>query len=175
MIFMRKNLRDFEGGSPVFIDATIFLHHAFDTNPISVEFLKRVETSSMKAYTSALVLEEVSYKIIMQSASNYMARVTVQRVKEYLKHPKSRIKVLSPLVEYLDYIDKMREAGMTVIDLTGKDIKQAANYAKENGLITADAAHLAVMFRKSIRNMATEDSDFAAVKNITVWSPAARY
>jgi predicted nucleic acid-binding protein len=171
---MRKNLRDFEGSSPIFIDATIFLHHAFDTNPISAEFLKRIEISSMKAYTSALVLEEVSYKIMMQSASNYMERVTVQRVKEYLKDHRNRVKVLSPLIEYLDYIDKMREAGMTVIDLTGNDIRQAAKYAKDNGLITADAAHLAVMFRKSIQHIATEDADFDAVKNITVWSPSAK-
>lgn len=171
---MRKDLRDFEGASPIFIDATIFLHHAFDTNPVSSEFLKRIEITSMKAYTSALVLEEVSYKIMMQSASNYIQRVTVRRVKEYLHDPKNRANVLSPLVEYFDYIDKMREAGMNVIDLTGNDIRQAAHYAGDNGLVTADAAHLAVMFRKSIRHIATEDSDFAAVKNITIWSPSAR-
>ncbi len=171
---MLKNLRDFEGSSPVFIDATIFLHHAFDTNPVSIEFLNRIEISNSKAYTSALVLEEVSYKIMMQSASNYLERVTVQHVKKFLENPKNRGKVLSPLVEYMDYIDKLQEAGMTVIDLKGSDMKHAAHHAKDNGLITADAAHLAVMLRKSIHHIATEDSDFAAVTNITVWSPSAR-
>lgn len=171
---MLKNLRDFESGSHIFIDATIFLHHAFDTNPVSVEFLNRIELSNIKAYTSALVLEEVSYKIMMQSASNYLERVTVQHVKKFLENPKNRGKVLSPLIEYMDYIDKLQEAGMTVIDLKGSDIKQAAHHAKDNGLITADAAHIAVMFRKSIHNIATEDSDFVSVANITVWSPSER-
>jgi predicted nucleic acid-binding protein len=73
----------------------------------------------------------------------------------------------------MDYIDKLQEAGMSVIDLKSNDIKQAAHQAKDNGLITADAAHLAVMLRKSINHIATEDSDFAAVPNITVWSPSA--
>ena len=171
---MQKDLRDFEGSSPVFLDATIFLHHAFDTNPVSVEFLNRIELSSIKAYTSALVLEEVSYKIMVQSASNYLERVTVRHVKKYLENPRNRRKVLSPLIEYMDYIDKLQEAGMSVIDLKGGDMKQAAHLAKENGLITADAAHLAVMSRKSINHIATEDSDFAAVPNIAVWSPSAK-
>jgi len=169
---MQKNLRDFEGSSAVFIDATIFLHHAFDTNHVSVEFLNRIETSNIKAYTSALVLEEVSYKIMMQSASNFLDRVTVQHVKKFLENSKNRGKVLTPLIEYMDYIDKLQEAGMTVIDLKGSDMKHAAQQARDNGLITADAAHLAVMHRKSIHHIATEDSDFAAVPNITVWSPS---
>jgi predicted nucleic acid-binding protein len=144
---MQKDLRDFEGSSPVFIDATIFLHHAFDTNPVSVEFLNWVELSNIKAYTSALALEEVSYKIMMQSASNYLERVTVRHVKKLLENPKNRGKVLSPLIEY---IDKLQEAGLNIIDLKGADMKQAAHLARESGLITADAAHLAVMLRKSI-------------------------
>ncbi len=170
---MQKNLKDFEGKNPVFIDATIFLHHAFDANPVSVEFLNRVEISNIKAYTSALVLEEVSYKIMMQSASNYLERVTVQHVKKLIENPKNREKVLAPLIEYMDYLDKLQEAGMMVIDLKAADMKQAARYAKDHGLITADAAHLAVMLRKSIHNMATEDSDFSTVPDITIWSPSA--
>ncbi|GFP19953.1 hypothetical protein HKBW3S03_01457, partial [Candidatus Hakubella thermalkaliphila] len=51
---MPKNLKDFRGKEPIFIDANIFLHHAFDVNPVSVEFLKKVESFDLKAYTSAL-------------------------------------------------------------------------------------------------------------------------
>jgi predicted nucleic acid-binding protein len=95
-------------------------------------------------------------------------------VKKLLGIPKNRGKVLSPLIEYMDYIDKLQEAGMNVIDLKGIDMKQAARHSKDNGLITADAAHLAVMLRKSIHHIATEDADFAAVPNITVWSPSMK-
>src|SRR4030042_4043777 len=93
---LQKNLKDFQGSNPVFIDTTIFLDHAFYTNPVSVEFLSRIELSNIKAYTPALVLEEVSYKIMMQSASNYLERVTVRRVKKLLENPKNRGKVLTP-------------------------------------------------------------------------------
>jgi len=29
---MQRNLKDFSGKEPIFIDANIFLHHAFDLN-----------------------------------------------------------------------------------------------------------------------------------------------
>jgi predicted nucleic acid-binding protein len=169
---MRKNLRNFEGTSAVFIDATIFLQHAFDTNPVSVEFLNRIELSNIKAYTSALVLEEVSYKIMMQSASNFLEKVSVQHVKKLLENQRNRGKVLTPLIEYMVYISKLQEAGLNIVDLRSSDIKQAAQLAKDHGLITADAAHLAVMLRKSIHHIATEDYDFSLMPNITVWSPS---
>lgn len=169
---MRQNLRNFEGTSVVFIDATVFLQHAFDTNPASVEFLNRIELSNIKAYTSALVLEEVSYKIMMQSASNFLEKVSVQHVKKLLENQRNRGKVLTPLIKYMEYISTLQEAGLNVIDLRSSDIKQAAQLAKDHGLITADAAHVAVMLRKSIHHIATEDYDFSLVPDITVWSPA---
>ena len=69
---MQKNLNEFNGKEAIFIDANIFLHHAFDANSISVEFLKKVESFNIRAYTSALVIEEVTFKLTMQSASNFL-------------------------------------------------------------------------------------------------------
>lgn len=50
---------------------------------------------------------------------------------------------------------------------------KAVQKAKTYGLITADAAHLAVMERKGIQHIATADNDFVSVPDITVWSPSA--
>lgn len=46
---MQKSLKGFSGKEPIFIGANIFLYHAFDTNPASIEFLQRVETQDFKA------------------------------------------------------------------------------------------------------------------------------
>ena len=56
---MRNNLNGFTGRDQIFIDANIFLHHAFNVNDVSVQFLSRVEAQDIRAATSALVLEEV--------------------------------------------------------------------------------------------------------------------
>jgi len=168
---MQKNLKDFKGKEAIFIDANIFLHHAFDTNAVSVEFLKKVETSNLKAYTSALVMEEVIFKLIMQSASNFLDRVTLQSVKLFLKNPKNREKAFKPVEEYREYIEMLKDFGLTVLDLTDKDMAAALQKAKTYGLITADAAHLAVMERKEITNLSSSDGDFKMVDTITLWSP----
>ena len=62
---MLKSLRYCEGKEPVLIDATIFPHHAFVTHATPAEFLNRVEVSNIKAYTSALVLEECAHQELM--------------------------------------------------------------------------------------------------------------
>ncbi len=168
---MPKNLRDFSGREAIFIDANIFLHHAFDMNPISVEFLKAVECSNLKACTSALVIEEITFKLIMQSASNFLEKLTLQNVKILLKDKKAKEKIFKPVIEYTGYLDMLKNFGLMVLDLTDKDMTAAIKKAKMYGLVTADAAHLAVMERRGIVHMASGDRDFEVVAELTLWSP----
>ena len=168
---MQKNLKDFKEKDAIFIDANIFLHHAFDANSTSVEFLKKVESSNLKAYTSALVIEEVTFKLVIQSASNFLDKVTIPNVKALLKDTRVRERIFEPVTEYRGYIDLLKDFGLTVLDLTDKDMTAAVHKSKTCGLITADAAHIAVMERKGITHLASNDQDFRAVSNITLWSP----
>ncbi len=168
---MCKSLRDFNGKEAIFIDANIFLHHAFDTNTVSVGFLKKVEVSNIKAYTSALVIEEVTFKLIIQSASNFLNRVTLQNVKTFLNDSKNKEKVFKPVEEYRVYLNTLKDFGLIVLDLTDNDMVAAIKKAKTYGLITADAAHISVMERKKITNLASSDKDFKTVNNINLWMP----
>jgi predicted nucleic acid-binding protein len=172
---MKKNLEDFGGEQgPIFIDANIFLHHAFGTNEISVDFLKGVESSAVKAYTSALVMEEVFFKLMIQSASNFLPKVTVEGAKAILKDQGKREKILKPVMEYRDYITLLKKFGLTILEVTDKDMAASIRYSRQYGFLPADATHLAVLERKEIRNLASGDSDFDAVTNVTRWSPDLR-
>jgi predicted nucleic acid-binding protein len=168
---MVRSLNDFGEKKPIFIDANIFLYHAFNTNNDAVNFLKKVEASSFKASTSSLVLEEVFFKLLMQSASNFIERVTVEKVKSALRDDTRRASILRPLVEYKKYIGILGDAGMKVFDLTGQDVLEAIEASGRHNLLVADAAHLAVMKRKQIDHLASGDSDFSTVPDITLWSP----
>lgn len=168
---MPKSVKDFAGEKPIFIDANIFLHHAFGTNAVSIEFLKRVETENIKAYTSALVMEEIVFKLVMQSASNFVEKINIDKLKRFLAEGKNRKKTLEPVEKYLSYIKTLGDMGLRVIDLTVKDIAVSVEKAKAHGLITADAAHLAVMERKGIKDIASSDEDFEIVDTISVWMP----
>lgn len=168
---MEKKLKEFKEKEAVFIDANIFLHHAFDVNPISVQFLKKVESSNIKAYTSALVIEEVMFKLIMQSASNFLDKLTLHDVKGLLRDSKYKEKLFKPVMEYRSYIDILKDFGLAILDVTDKDMAAGLRKAKEYGLVMADASHIAVMERKGITHMASSDGDFRSVENITLWSP----
>ncbi|MDO8446762.1 MAG: PIN domain-containing protein [Deltaproteobacteria bacterium] len=168
---MQKNLRYFNGKEAIFIDSNIFLHHAFDINHVSVEFLNMAELHNLKIYTSSLVLEEVSFKLLMQSASNFLDKVTVPKVKTLLHNEKKREQVLDSVLKYMGYIALLKESGMTVLELKDSDIMTALQKTMEYGLITADAAHYAVMERKGIRHIATGDNDFKSVPGLTLWMP----
>jgi predicted nucleic acid-binding protein len=168
---MPKSLGDFKGPQPIFIDANIFLFHAFDTNNGAVEFLKKIETEGLKAFTSSLVLEEVFFKLLLQSASNFSKTLTIQTAKTLLSNSLKRKEVLAPVILYATYIEHLSEFGLSVLDLTGEDLRAALALTAEHGLITADAAHLAVMKRMQIVHLASGDPDFGDVSSITLWSP----
>lgn len=168
---MPRSLKDFPGEAPVFIDANIFLHHAFGSNDASTVFLKRIETENIKAYTSALVLEEVAFKLVMQSASNFVEKINLDKLKRFLADAGSREKALDPVKKYMGYIRTLRDMGLKIVDLTAGDITVAIEKAAAHGLITADGAHLAVMERKGIKHIASSDQDFGTMEDITLWSP----
>ena len=136
------------------MDANIFLFHAFDTNENAVEFLKRIEIEGLKVYTSSLVLEEVFFKLILQSASNFTDHLNLQKAKALLGDVKKRKRIMTPVLAYLKYLDHLQALGLTVLDLTGRDIRAALDISLEFGLVMADAAHLAVMHRAKVSNLA---------------------
>ena len=168
---MQKGLEEFQGREAIFLDANIFLYHAFDTNTVAVAFLERVEYKAFKAFTSSLVLEEVCFKLLMQSASNFVSKITVQAIKKALRDENRRRAILQPVVQYVDFLQLLRDSGLVILDVKGQDIRRAVHTSLASGLITADAVHLAVMERNNIRHLATADSDFNAVPDVTVWSP----
>ncbi len=166
-----ESLDKFPVKERIFVDANIFLHHAFDLNESSVRFLQRVERGEVKAYTSPLVLEEVFFKLLIQQASNFLSKVTLEKVKSLLKDKKARERIFSPLFRYLKYLDILKIGGLKVIGLVEEDMGRAIHIAGQWGLLTADALHLAVMERKEITNLASADSDFELIEGIILWKP----
>jgi predicted nucleic acid-binding protein len=118
-----------------------------------------------------LVLEEVFFKLLMQQASNFLKRVSVEKVKAFLKVERNREKIFGPIFQYLRYIDTLQNLGLKVLEITEKDLDIAIHLARKWGIITADAFHLAVMQRKGIVHLVSDDSDFERARDIKLWRP----
>ena len=107
----------------------------------------------------------------MQSASNLLDPITLKGVKGLLKKPDKKNLILKPVSAYMEYIEMLTKFGLVVLELTGRDMVRALQKAQDHGLMTADAAHLAVMERKGIEHLASSDKDFISVETLTVWAP----
>ena len=168
---MLKKLNDFNEKKLIFIDANIFLYHAFNFGDACVDFLQKVESGFIKAATSSLVLEEVFFKLLLQSASNFIEKVTVDNLKNALQNDTVKQQILKPVGEYRKYIRILKDTGMTIFELKGEDILLAIDKTEANGLIIADAAHLVIMQKRGIVHLASADNDFLSVTDIIQWSP----
>jgi predicted nucleic acid-binding protein len=166
-----RNLKEYPGKDPIFIDANIFLYHAFDGLPGASAFLERVESTGIKAFTSALVLEEVLFKLLLQAVSADLGSASLPEIKKALENPTCRKKAVIPVKQYAGYLDVLKDCGMGVLDLTDADIRESLMVTEDTGLITADSAHLAVMKKRGISHIATADRDFLRARGITVWTP----
>ncbi len=67
------NLAEYSSQHPIFIDANIFLDYALpniEFSEIASDFLERVELQDIVAITTPVVLNEVSYILLLQRGND---------------------------------------------------------------------------------------------------------
>ena len=92
---------------PIFVDANIFLFHAFDDEEhgkAATSFLTRIENEEVEALTSSLVIDEVFFKILVQEAAAHLEKPTIWNIKKAMKEKTFVEKVYAPVLEYKAYL-----------------------------------------------------------------------
>lgn len=170
------NLLDtFNLPDPIFIDANIFLFHAFahpkHSDP-SCRFLERVERKSVNAVTSVLVVNEVLFKIGQQGAASYTVHPTIWAIRDALRQdPAFAERIYRPVREYAAYLRTLMARGLTILDVTSVKTFHAVELGRQHGLLITDATHVAVMEAHRIGHLATDDKDLWDVPFLTAWRP----
>ncbi len=167
-------LSDYKYSDPVFIDANIFLDYSLP-NPeygeAVTDFLEKVELLEINAVTTPVVLDEVSYILLMYKGHIVLDTKDRQRIRDSIKKDKKFAETCYEVVEeFNDYLGDLN--GLKVIPATGEDYKKVARLGKKYRLLPSDALHASVMENNNIFNIATRDSDFDRVEGIKVWNPA---
>lgn len=171
---MVQDLADFVADKPIFVDANIFLFHAFDDEEYgeaATSFLARIENEEVEALTSLLVIDEVFFKILVQEAAAHLKRPTIGNIKRAMKEKTFVEKVYAPVLEYKTYLESLAFLGMRIVEVTGTHMLMAADVGAEAGLLITDAAHVAVMRERGISHLATADADLFDIERITSWRP----
>ncbi|MBP7071676.1 MAG: PIN domain-containing protein [Methanothrix sp.] len=157
----------------IFIDANIFTY-LLTGHPIHgracQQLLERVENGDLEGYISPLVIDEVSYVLMVQTARKTRRTEDARSIKQEMLAAWKEC--LAPVGEFHDYLDTIISAGhLKVLSLDYSISRIALECAKEHRLLPRDALHVACCKAYGIKEMATNDGDFKRVSFLTLWHP----
>ena len=155
-------------GESIFLDANIFLYSAFDHPTFGIacrDFLTRVDQEEVHGYCSAYVLNEVFHKLMMSEIVDkfgVQAGVATNLFKQ-------RPEIISELRDAWEEMDIINNINITILD--GQIFPEFVDLSRKYRLLAMDSAHLAIMRRNGLTNLATNDADFKRVADLMIWKP----
>lgn len=156
---------EFPEGEEVFIDANLFIFHAWgdsEYGEASTQLLERVERGEINAVTNVLVLNEVGFKILMAELSNYSEKFNIWIARKLLKSKKVAEKAYRPVKKYISYLKGLER--LEVVGITPRIAFSSVEFGERYGLLPTDSFHLATMKELGIKFIATDDSNFKRVE-----------
>jgi len=151
----------------LFLDSSIFLHLLLDGPRAdeAEEILTWVEEGEAEGFVTALIVEEVSFKLALAKGSELGISSFWEFKRRFSRDETFRETCLSPVEEFSRYLEGMR--GLFWAEVLPGDWREAISISRRFGLLSADALHAAVCIRLGAK-MATFDSDFSRVAGLSV-------
>jgi len=164
-----KNLAEVPKGVAIFVDANVF--HLYLRGPKSIRdkcmgLLERIERGEVKGYTSALVLDELAYKLLLRRIEETHRRNPLEVIEE---DPSAVGKSSNYVGEGLDIVLGIK--GLEVLAVERHHAEEFVAYMKKYSLLPRDALHLSSMMAMGCKDIASADEDFDSVPGIIRWSP----
>ncbi|KUG16278.1 putative nucleic acid-binding protein [hydrocarbon metagenome] len=157
----------------MFIDAIIFTylltgHPTYGRS--CQKLLEKVEGGTIEAFISPLVIDEVSYVLMVQTARRTGSPNDARSMKKAMLYAWQDC--LVPVREFHGYLDVLISKGhLKVLSLDYSISKIALECASEYRLLPRDALHTACCKAFGITEMATNDADFERVGFLNLWKP----
>jgi len=166
-----KDLAKFPEGVPIFVDANVF--HLYLRGPKSLRdkctaLLERVESGEVKGYTSALVLDELAYKLLLRRIEEVQRRNPLEVIE---KNPSAIGESSSYVDEGLSIVLGIR--GLEILAIERHHAEKFVAYMRKYSLLPRDALHLSSMMAIGCKDIASTDGDFDLIPGIVRWSPSA--
>ena len=125
----------------------------------------RVDREEVHGYCSAFVLNEVFHKLMISEIVEKFG-VQAKAASGLFKQRPEIIRELSDLWAEMDII-----TSINIKILNGQIFPEFVDLSKKYRLLAMDSAHLAVMRRNGLTNLATNDTDFSRVAELKIWKP----
>jgi predicted nucleic acid-binding protein len=157
----------------MFIDANIFTY-LLTGHPVygrsCQELLEKVEHGDITGFISPLVIDEVSYILMVQTARELKGSTETKSMKRVMSGIWQEC--LGPVGKFYEYLDHLISAGnLKVLSLDYSISRIALECAREYRLLPRDALHTACCKAYGIKDIATNDGDFQRIGFLRVWKP----
>ncbi|MDO8724673.1 MAG: type II toxin-antitoxin system VapC family toxin [Candidatus Methanoperedens sp.] len=166
-------LSEYNKSECIFIDANIFLDYSLP-NPkygeSAADFLEKIELDEIEAVTTPIVLDEVSFIILMYKGSLLLKIQDRKKIIKTIKKDRTVSNLCYEMVEeFNEFITCLK--GLRIVSVDYEEYKHASELGKKYLLLPSDALHASTMEMNKIHNIATRDGDFERIEGITVWKP----
>ncbi len=132
--------------------------------------MEKIENGSQIAYISPLIIDEVSYVLMIQKGKELTGIFDIQNVK--LSIPRIWKETIEPVEKFYEYMDYLLSLGnLKVMILDYSISKSALLISKEYGLFPRDALHASCCKAYGIHDIATNDRDFEGIEWLNIWKP----
>lgn len=149
-----------------YLDASAFLHLLLEGERAdeAESILERVERGDAVGYVSALVVEEVAFKLLVAKASELGVSEFWEFKRKFTGDAEFRGECVKPVREFERYLDSM--AGLAWVPILDSDLWSALRIVERYSLLPADAVHAALALRLGVP-IATFDEDFVRVPGLS--------
>lgn len=157
----------------IYIDANIFLYvmlnHPSYLQPCK-NFLLKIEKGQLNAVISPLVIDEVTFKIIVEKLKEVLSIDSNAKILQMLKKDSRLLNLAKPELMTFLFILKGYKGLKLISAISTTGLKIFHHILKDN-LLPRDAAHLAILNHYGIKHIATNDSDFERIASLHVYKP----
>jgi predicted nucleic acid-binding protein len=156
-------------GTSCFVDANILVYHLVELGEASAAcraFLGRVVRSEIEATSTATCLADAVHRVMAVEAQERF-KLESGAVAWLQRHP-VRIRELSA---FLNAARQLHALPLRLLPTDGGTILEGAELSARHGLLMNDAVIVALMRRHGLTHLVTNDDDFDAVPDLTIWKP----
>ena len=155
-------------GTDLYIDANIFVYHFAEASYECRSLILRCGQGGVNAFTGTHVLLEVAHRIMMTEAVD-KGLVTPGNVPRKLRR---RPELASQLNEHSEAIRFILNMGIQILQVDTDILEISANLRAQTGFLVNDSISLAMMQRRDVHAIATNDRDFQRVNWLEVHLPS---
>jgi predicted nucleic acid-binding protein len=162
---------DLVAGDTVFVDANTLIYHC-TIDPLfgaaCTDLLDRIGRGEIAAFTSTHVLLEVCHRLMALKA----ARLLGKPQGSMAKHLKGQLDEIQRLTHFRQAIEDLCIGQLRILTISPALVPTIASICQQIGLLTNDAAVVAMMQSGGLTKIASNDTDFDRVPGITRYAPA---